>query len=122
MSTHLDCIVTCANRAFEGSTDVCIMLPSLAEECFVALANPAKLEEGCLGYLRFVLFRHWDKPATEIIQGQLQYIFVLAEVLPSSYPAPLKSIPLSGVLWSRLAAIEAHRSISSYQKEGGQIG
>jgi len=105
-------IVFIGNRRFPGSTELCVALEIDKSEFCVALSDMDSFGKGkSLGYLRFIQY------GTEVILGKTVGRFVLTEVLPAGSQVPCPVISLSGVLWSRLAAIEAHRSISSFLSE-----
>lgn len=114
----LNALAVSASRKFPMSTDICLYLEEPWPECYIALANPLD-ENGagkCIGYLRCVLVAHNGEPCSDVLLSKTVYIFAIVEVCPVLSPAPSIVVPLSGVLWSRPAAIEAHQSISVYQR------
>lgn len=59
-----------------------------------------------IGYLKF------KRIAKEAKEG----CFELSELVSLDYPNPNPKLSLSGVLYSRKAALEAHRVVSAYQQ------
>lgn len=121
---RLHSMMMMANRKFPMSTDICIYLPEPWPECYIALGNPLDKNGAgeCIGYLRCELVTHKGEPRWEMMLAKKVYTFAVVGVHPALSPAPSLVVPLSGVLWSRPAAIEAHQSISSYQRGLDQLG
>jgi hypothetical protein len=107
------CIVLMPERRFAGSTEMYVYAATDLQEFFIAFGRNG-LDGAAIGYARFV------RCGTEIINQTTQGLFELGEVLSASSPTPHPIVPLSGVLWTRRAALEADRAIGAYQAEGGQ--
>jgi hypothetical protein len=106
------CAVMIGDRSFEGSAELYLYAETQHQEFWLALG--CHTHDAPLGYLRLVRCRD------EVILQKTQGLFELREVLPAGSPAPSPIVSLSGVLWTRRAALEADRAIGAYQAEGGQ--
>jgi hypothetical protein len=107
------CLVMMPGRRFAGSTELYVYAETDQQEFVVAIGSH-NLDGKAIGYARFV------RCGEEIINQTTQGLFELREVLSASSPVPHPVVSLSGVLWTRRAALEADRAIGAYQAEGGQ--
>ena len=103
------CLVMIPDRRFLGSSELYLYVDTgLAEFC----TTIGMKENGNqpIAHIR------WVRVGFENVCSRTQGIFRLTEVLPANSPVPCPILSLSGVLWTRQAALEAHQSISSYQE------
>jgi hypothetical protein len=107
------CLVLMPDRRFAGSTELYVYAATGLKEFFIAFGRNG-LDGAAIGYGRFV------RCGEEVINQMTQGLFELREVLSASSPVPHPIVSLSGVLWTRRAALEADRAIGAYQAEGGQ--
>lgn len=107
--------IAMAGRCFPTSTELYLVVETDLPEFWIALAHQEK-HENPIGFLHYVRCRE----CTELIAGRAVATFELQEVLPASFPAPCPIFSLSGVLWTRLAAIEAHQALTSFQEQASQ--
>ena len=101
----LESIVFIENRLHEKSTQLYFEnFPCEDDEFYVPMGDYTKP----IGYLKFK-------------QISKKYCFELSELVSLDYPNPNPQFSLSGVLYSRQKAIEAHQSICAYQQGVGQL-
>ncbi|OTU28503.1 hypothetical protein CAT59_08095 [Acinetobacter pittii] len=88
------------NRLFSNSTQIYFEdIPLECDEFYVPVGNYTKL----IGFLKFKKIAR-------------KGCFELSELVSLDYPNPNPQFSLSGVLYSRQKAIEAHQSICAYQQ------
>lgn len=96
----LETLVLIENRLNEGSTQIYLEHLQIDDpEFFVPVGNYEKP----IGYLKF---KNIAKKGC----------FELSELVSVNYPNPNPQFSLSGVLYSRKKAIEAHQAICAYQQ------
>lgn len=96
----LENIVIIENRLFQNSTQIYFEnFPFNGDEFYVPVGDYTKP----IGFLKF---KQIAKPGC----------FELSELVSLDYPSPNPQFSLSGVLYSRKKAIEAHQSICAYQQ------
>ncbi len=103
-------IVMIPDRNFLGSLELYLYCDLAIEKFYTFFCTK---EKGTLP----VAYAEWSRVGSEVICSKSQGIFQLTELLPGHMTVPGPVVSLSGVLWSRQAALEAHRSISSYQAQ-----
>lgn len=109
-----DCLVMIPERCFPGASELFLYMVTELEEFCIAIGSKEKGTEP-VGYMR------WRRTGFETICSMKKGIFRLTEVLQANSPVPCPILSLSGVLWTRQAALEAHQSISSYQAAISQM-
>ncbi len=96
----LESLVLIGGRLFENSTQLYFEnFPFNGDEFYVPVGDYTKP----IGFLKF---KQIAKPGC----------FELSELVSLDYPSPNPQFSLSGVLYSRQKAIEAHQSICAYQQ------
>lgn len=95
----LESLVLIENRLYENSTQLYFENFMVdVDEFFVPVGDYTKP----IGYLKFK-------------QISKKYCFELSELVSLDYPSPSPQFSLSGVLYSRQKALEAHQVICAYQ-------
>lgn len=101
----LESLVLMENRLHEKSTQLYLEnFPCEGDEFYVPVGDYTKP----IGYLKFK-------------QISKKYCFELSELVSLDCPNPNPQFSLSGVLYSRQKAIEAHQVICAYQQEAGLL-
>ena len=98
-------MVLLPGRRFPLSTEMCLEIKADIDEFYIAIGC-VDSKASVIGYMKF--------SATSTSKGSLR-TFALSEVLPADSPVPSPVISLSGVLWTRQAALEAHQAISVFR-------
>lgn len=70
---------------------------------------------GCIGH---IVYRRVPG-ASEQVLGGIRPLFQAEKLVSADCPMPCPAASLSGVLWTRMAALEAHQSIASSLAEEG---
>lgn len=104
-------LVLLAGRVFPGATETYMAMDTPLASFWLAL--------GCTGSDKAIGYARYERRGEEVVTGVRQGLFELTEVLPAGCPAPHPTISLSGVLWTRRAALEAEQSNHSFSLAGG---
>lgn len=93
------------NRVCDGSTEMLVCIDTPLDEFWAALHS---IKGAAMAFVRFKRF------GDELILGRYQGLFGAVEVRPALGSCPGPIVSLSGVLWTRRAAIEAEIVLSAY--------
>lgn len=106
--------VSIAGRCSPESTEI---IPSIAgldlPEFWLELWGSAGGERSKIGYAKFEL------ATANVTSGVTEGTYQLAQLLPAGAQPPRPIVSMSGVLWTRHAALEADQRIQSFQRQEG---
>ncbi|MGK5031485.1 hypothetical protein [Janthinobacterium sp. MDT1-19] len=106
-------LMTMSNRAFLGSTESYLAMKTDLAEFWLALGRQGTAEP--IGYARYVRCADADQTIVDVITGT----FELSELISADSPRPHPIVSLSGVLWTRRAALEADATIHFFLLAAG---
>ena len=114
----MDCLVMCADRRAVGSTEFMFLLNTDKPYEKVCVLPYSQNDDGSALPLGMMVL---EKYSSEVVRSVHQGKYQLVELLSAGTPVPYPVVSLSGVVWSRQAALEANQAICAFQREAGLI-